>query len=236
MKKLLLPIFLICTQLAFSQVRVSLDNQLSVTFPLKPTKTKTGADSYVYSANQNGAFYIATVTPMSKLFDYSTNGDSLQHFYNEQLNSTVKKVSAKLDYKQSATIADTKGFEFGYSLDNKGDFPDMRFQRSVYLNKTLYSFQFWTFKDKLKANTPDRDVFFNTISKPKEEAPAAPYQAAVKAAAPADSSKKTAQQTTPKVSLSRVGYTTGVIIGCLLLAAFIMVIIKLVIKSPKKKK
>lgn len=235
MKKLLLPIFLICTQLAFAQVRVSLDSQLSVTFPINPTKTKTGADSYVYSANQNGAFYIATVTDMGKQFDYTTNGDSLQHFYDNLLNSTVKKVSAKLDYKQSTTIADVKGFEFGYTLDNKGGFPDMRFQRSVYLNKTLYSFQFWTFKDKLKANTADRDVFFNTITKPREEAPAAPYQAAVKVA-PADSGKTVAKQATTKPAGSPLGYYAGVIIGCLLLGAFIMVIIKLVIKTPKSPK
>jgi len=237
MKKLLLFVLLFCSQFSFGQVRINLDNQLSVTFPINPTKTKTGADSYVYSANQNGAFYIATVTKMSKQFDYSTNADSLQHFYDDQLNTTVKKVNGKVDYKQSATVGSAKGFEFGYTLDTKGAFPDMRFQRSVYLNKTLYSFQFWTFKDKLEVNTADREVFFNTISTPKEQAPPAPYANPVKATA-TDTIKTqaTTAQTQTTVTRNPAGYYTGVILGCLILGFCILWIIRLIIKTSANKR
>jgi hypothetical protein len=238
MKKLLVIILLGCTGFAFGQtgVRVNLNDLLSVTFPVNPTKTKTDSNATVYSANQNGAFYIVTVTNMSMRSDLSANSDSLQHFYDGLLNSTVKKLNAKLDYKESGTISDVKDIEFGYTLVSKAGFPDTRFERSVYLNKTLISFSFWTFKDKLQANTADRDIFFRSIVSPSEPAPPTPYQGEVKTAAPADTAKTPAQQAATKATVSRVGYSVGYILGAVILTALIIGLLIMIKKTFYNKK
>jgi hypothetical protein len=235
LKTIFLIIFLSVSSFAFAQVRVNLDNLYTVTFPLNPTKTKTDTNTTVYSANQNGAFYIVMVKHMVKQFDYSTNSDSLQHFYDALLNTTVKKAGAKLVYKENLKISGNKGIDFGYTVENKAGFPDTRYQRSVYLNKTLISFSFWTFKNKLEASTADREIFFNTITTPTDEAPPAPYTAAVKAV-PADSGKTPAPQIATKTTLSRVGYSVGYILGAVILTALIIGLIVFIKKTSKNKK
>jgi hypothetical protein len=236
MKKILIIVFLGFTQFAWGQVRVNLNNLYSVTFPLKPLKTQADSITTVYSANQKGAFYIASVKDMAKMADRSS-ADSLKHFYDELVKSTIKKLNGKLSYQKDITINGAKGVDFGYTIDSKTGFADARVQQSVYLNKTLFSFSFWTFKDKLAANIVDREVFFSTIATPTEETPPAPYTAAVKA----DTNiidKTPAQQTAPKATVSRVGYSVGYILGALILTAFIIGIIVLIRKtsSPNKKK
>lgn len=227
MKKLLLFIFLGFTGLAYGQVRVNLNNLSSVTFPHNPTKTKTDSVNTVYSATQNGGYYIATIEDMSKRADLSANSDSLKRFYDNLLNTTIKKLNGKLAYKENLTVNGAPGIDFGYTLDNKAGFPDTRFQRSVYINKTLLTFAFWTFKDKLKANAADRDIFFNSIVDPSEPAPPTPYQPEVKGQTevttpPADSAKTPAQQIATKATVDRVGYSVVYILGAIFLAAVII--------------
>lgn len=224
MKKLLFIILIGCTNLTFAQsgVRVSLNDLLTVTFPVNPTKTKTDSSATVYSANHNGGFYIVTVTDMSKKADLSANTDSLKHFYSELLVSTVKKADGKLEYKEDASINDVKDIEFGYTVVNKAGFPDARFQKSVYLNKTLITFAFWTFKDKLQAVTPDRDLFFRSITAPSEPAPPTPYQADVKTAPAGSKAETPAQQIAPPATVNRVGYSVGYILGAVILTALII--------------
>ncbi|MEO6522282.1 MAG: hypothetical protein ABIN91_11430 [Mucilaginibacter sp.] len=236
-RNLLIAILLGFSQLALGQVRVNLNNSYSVTFPLKPLKTRADSITVVYSANQKGAYYIASVKDMGKMADRSSN-DSLKRFYNDLIKSTIKKLNGKLSYQKDITINGAKGVDFGYTIDSKTGFADTRFQQSVYLNKTLLSFSFWTFKDKLEANTADKEVFFNTIATSTEEAPPAPYTAAVKA----DTNiidKTPAQQTASKATASRVGYSVGMLLGALILGAFIVGIIVLIRKTSsnnKKKK
>jgi hypothetical protein len=221
MKKLFTLFFLCCTQLAFSQtgVRVSLNNALSVTFPSKPVKSKTDSNTTVYSANQNGAYYIVSVKNLGE----EISSDSLSNFYDGVVNSTIKKSNAKLVSKSSVSINDIKGIQFEYTVDNKAGFPDTRFQESVYSDKMLVSFSFWTFKDKLGAHASDKDIFLNSIVNPSEPAPPTPYQTEAQAKAnPTDTAKAAADLAAKKETVSRVGYSTGYIIGALLFAALLV--------------
>jgi hypothetical protein len=238
MKKLLIIVLLGFAQFTFGQVRVTLKNLASVTFPSTPAKAKTDAYTTVYSANHNGAFYIATVIDMSNKFDYSTNADSLLHFYDALRERTLKKQNAKLDFKETTNTIGVKGVEFGYTLNTKGSIPDTRVQRSIYLNKTLITFAVWASKAKLEISRTDKEIFFNTIAKPGEEAPPAPYQAAVKNTA-ADTTKAPAQQAPAKAEVNRAGYSVGYLLGAVILTAFIIGLIVLIRKtssSNKKKK
>jgi hypothetical protein len=235
MKKTLIVILLGFTQFAMAQVRVNLDNLYTVTFPLNPTKTKTDANTTVYSANQNDGFYIVMVQHMPKQFDYTSNADSLQRFYKNLLNSTIKKASAKLVYQESLKIDGTNAIDFGYTLDDKAGFPDTRFQRSVYINKTLISFSFWTFKAKLKAVTADKEIYFNTITTPKEEAPPAPYTASVKTSV-ADSGTAPAQQAASSANKTQVSYPVGYIVGAVIFVLLLIAVIVFNKKSSSKNK
>ncbi|RKR82974.1 hypothetical protein BDD43_3173 [Mucilaginibacter gracilis] len=238
MKKLIVIILLCCTHVAFGQtgVRVSLNNLVSVTFPAKPVISKPDSNTTVYSINRNGAFYTVTVEDLSKKAYLHNNVDSLLHFYDGLYKSQIKAQGGTLAYKKRMAINDDVAIEFAYTLNAKASVPDTRFQQSVYIDNTLVSFAFWTFKDKLKANAADKDIFFNSIVDPSEPAPPTPYQPEIKAPADSIAVKTPAPQTVSKATESRFGYSVGYLLGAAIFTAFIIGMLILIKRNSRKDK
>jgi hypothetical protein len=218
MKKLLLILLTLTTAATFAQVRVNLNSNWAVTFPVKPIISKPDTATTIYTSNLNGAYYIATVKKLNNLPDITFNFDSLDHFYDALVNTTIKNSSATLSVKQTITLNDKRAISFGYTLPNSLSFPDTREQQSVYLNKVLVSFSFWTFKNKLDANMANKEVFFNSIGKPSAVAPEAKYNTTVTAGDSSKTTSSTSTKTTTAASehSSPIYTIIGIIVGLLL--------------------
>lgn len=165
MKRLLLLFLLSNSAVAFSQsaFKLTIDSLSTVSLPGKPSLKKNDTTT-VYFIHQYSAEYIILVQDFKKRKDFVLHQDSLSAFYQGVVEGGVGAArNSTLLSKNEVTVNGFKAIDFEYKVDSTL-LPDVRFQRSIILNKQMITYCFWTFSDSAKINTPKKDAFFKSIA------------------------------------------------------------------------
>lgn len=163
-KKLLLFFILLDTGFAFGQKTtsyiVNIDSLAEASLPVKPGFRKTDT-SELYIAKTPSAYYLIVVQKMKNKKGFSLTKNTLESFYQQNMQANLNFAKGKLLWQEDILMDSLKAINYEYKTT--GDtLPDIRFQRTVFLNNTLINFCFWTLSDSLKVNLPKKDAFFKS--------------------------------------------------------------------------
>jgi len=166
MKRIILFLFFvlsISTGFGQSAFKKDLRNVVEISFPVPASFKIVGTDT-VYYARQYSSYYFALSKDFSGDPNFTVEKDSLDSFYEGVIRGTVATAKGALIKQNFFLINGLRGVEFEFVSTDNPHLPNLRFQRSLYLNKKLVNYSYWTVSDSLGINASKKDQFFNSIS------------------------------------------------------------------------
>ena len=159
--------FLLIANLSFAQEwsETKLNDFSSIDFPNAPEKSESNGDVY-YSTSDDNSVYLVMIR---SLRNQKMPQSELPKFYKGFMNGALKSVNGELIEQNEFDSNGLIGNEMVYLANSNPQLPNLRHKRILAANKTLISYEFWTYKENGELTSSNKDKFFNSISVSSEK-------------------------------------------------------------------
>lgn len=185
----------------------------TIDFPAAPKAADTmGHSTYVYK--DSSVLYIVLAKEYGK-DESMLNADKIDEFYDGTVRGILKQANGMLVSKKPFEIKGLKGIDIVYTAAANPNLPDLRFERILLINNTVFNFDFWIDAKNKDAAAAARDRFFNSLAIINGPAP---------------------EQGNKDQTAFNIGYLIGQVTVWVIVFGVIAGIVIAIVKSNKKRK
>lgn len=186
----------------------------TIDFPAAPKAADTmGHATYVYK--DSTALYVVLTKEYGK-DELMLNADKTGEFYDGTVRGILKQANGTLISKKPFEIKGLKGVDIVYSTASNPNLPNLRFERILLINNTVFNIDLWIDAKNKETTAAARDRFFNSL------------------ALTADQS--TLKQGNKQETAFNIGYLIGQVTVWVIVFGVIAGIVIAIVKSGKKRK
>jgi hypothetical protein len=166
MKKLIYPVVLIllCSFAVVDEwITAKIDSKVSLNFPKKPEKEKSGA-SVIYSSDNDGCIFLVTVSPLPGKVALPTEPEKISNFLDGVLNGNLKSTNPEGVETKNVMNGSFHGREASYVGTFPGTDARLKAVKQILLvDKTFYIVDFWIIDEAYADSASDKEKFFSSI-------------------------------------------------------------------------